>query len=409
MKRKHTTKISIVIIFTLLFFTGCETYNNFRAAFWDIEEDSDAVIRIGVFQPLSGQHQRNGELERRGIELAHELFPSVFGINVELIFADNQSNLYVAETAIQTLIGRNPAIVLGSYGEIYSLIAAAFLEEAGIPAITATNTNWLVTSSNPYYFRIRFVYSFEGTAVARFAVEDLNASSAAIFKPANDDSAIAVSQAFWDGMADFTGNEDVVVSSQDFDSNDYDFREQLRIIRNSGADVVFMPSSIEDAAEILIQAREVGVTATFLGIHNWENPELIERAGAAAEGVAFSSIFDPETDVTEMTEVFLRAYREKYGEDAIPAVEVALAFDAYLVAIDAIRRAGTWLYGGRIKRALADTHDFQGASGSITFDERGDPIKSVVIKTVRNGEIVATYIVEPTFDDDEDEEYDDGV
>jgi branched-chain amino acid transport system substrate-binding protein len=399
-RKKRTTVISIIVIFTVLLLTGCETFNNFRAMFVETEEDHDAVIRIGVFQPLSGPHQRYGDLERRGIELAHELFPTVLGKNVELVFADNRSDIHIAEVAIQNLIDRNPVIVLGSYGEIFSLIGAEFLEEAEIPAIAISNTNWLVTSNNPFYFRVRFVESFEGIAVARFAVEEMNVSSVAIFQPANDDAAMAVSQAFGDTIVRLTENPDAVVSSQDFDPAGEDFRHQLRMIMFSGAEVVFMPSNIEIAAEILKQAEEVGLQATFLGISTWDNPELIELAGEAAEGIAFSTIFDPHAGITEMTEVFLNAYREKYGEDEIPHQSVALAFDAYLGALDAIERAGRVDMNRLTLLRLADTTDFHGATGSISFDSNGDPIKTVIIMTVRRGEIIATYAVDPEIEDD---------
>ena len=407
MKKRKTTVISILLIFTVLLLTGCETFNNFRAMFVETEEELDAVIRIGVFQPLSGPHQRYGDLERRGIELAHELFPTVLGKDVELVFADNRSDIHIAEVAIQNLISRNPVIVLGSYGEIFSLIGAEFLEEAEIPAIAISNTNWLVTSNNPFYFRVRFVESFEGVAVARYAVEELDVSAAAIFQPANDDAAIAVSQAFRDTMERLTENPDIIVSSQDFDPNSEDFRPQLRMIRNSGAEVVFLPANIEVTAEILIQAEEIGLEAVFLGTSTWDNPELVELAGEAAEGIAFSTIFDPDAGITEMTEVFLNAYREKYGEDAIPHPNVALAFDAYLVAIDAIERAGRVDLNRLIILRLLQTTDFQGATGSITFDDRGDPIKTVIIMTVRRGEIIATYAVDPELDEDDEYYFED--
>ncbi|MCL1981729.1 MAG: ABC transporter substrate-binding protein, partial [Clostridiales bacterium] len=162
--------------------------------------------------------------------------------------------------------------------------------------------------------------------------------------------------------------------------------------------VVFMPSSVDDAARILKQANEMGIDAVFLGTNNWETVELIEKAGVeAAEGIAFSTIFDPETGITEMTPVFLQQYKKKYGEDAVPSSAVALGFDAYMLAIDAINRAGTWQDGEKVAKALASTKKFPGASGSITFDNKGDPIKSVVIKTVHDGEIVPRYTVEPNW------------
>jgi len=398
MKRGSITAMSILVAFTVLLTTGCATYDNFKTAFFKDGKDSDSVIRIGVFEPLSGKYQAYGEMEKNGIELAHELTSRVLGKDVELVYADNKSDIYIAESAIQGLIDKNPSIVLGSYGEVYSAIAAKYLEEAKIPAIAVTNTNWLVTSNNPYYFRVCYVYAYEGVAVAKYAAEEMGVTSAAILKPLNDDSAVAVSQAFRDKMVQLTGNEDVIVSSQDYNANDTDFRGQLEKIKKSGAAVVFLPSSVDDAAKILKQAKELGITATFLGTNNWETTDLIDKAGKeAAEGVAFSTGFDPESRITEMTGVFLAAYKEKYGQDSVPPDAVALGFDAYMLAMNSIERAGTATDREKILQALAITKEFQGASGSITFDAKGDPIKSVVIKTVHDGEIVSAYTVEPVW------------
>ena len=398
MKRK--TVIAIIIMVALIsgLLTGCETYDNFKTAFFGSSENPDSVIRIGIFEPLSGKYREYGEMEKVGIELAHEYCPRALRKEVELVYADNKSDMYIAESAIQSLISKKPSIVLGSYGGLYSLIAAEYLEKEKIPAISITNTNWLVTSNNPYYFRVCPVYAYEGVAAAKYAVEEMGVDLAAILKPVNDDSAATVSQAFGDKMAQLTGNEGVIVSSQDFDPDETDYTVQLEKIKNSGAEVVFTPSNVDDAAKILKQAKAIGVNAVFIGTHNWETTDLIDKAGEeAAEGAAFSTIFDPESGITEMTEVFLNAYRNKYGEDAVPPSPVALGFDAYMLAVDSMNRAGTATDGDAITRALSRTKEFPGASGSITFDEKGDPIKSVVIQTVHNGEIVSAYTVEPNW------------
>jgi branched-chain amino acid transport system substrate-binding protein len=404
MKRRNKAGIIIAVIFTILLLSGCETYNNFKTEFFGSGKNPESVVRIGVFEPLSGAYQAEGELEKKGIMLAHELYHRVLGKEVELVIADNKSDIYVAEAAIKNLISKEPSVVLGSYGGVYSLIAAEYLEEARIPAIAITNTNWLVTSNNPYYFRVCFVYAYEGIALAKYAVEEMGVESAAIFKPINDDSAIAVSQAFGDKMAQLTGNENVIVSSQDYDPAETDFTAQLVKIKSSGAEVVFLPARAEDAVLVLQQAKELRINAVFFGTNNWETANIIEKAGDAAEGVAFSTIFDPESGITMMTDAFLKAYRKKYGEDAVPESPVALGFDAYLLALDAISRAGTSTEGYKIMMELSRTREFQGASGSISFDEKGDPIKSVVIKTVSNGEMVSTYTVEPVWGAPETEE-----
>jgi len=404
MKKQRLAAISIIVIFALLSAAGCETYDNFVNAFFADDDDSGTIVRIGVFQPLSGIHEEYGELEKLGIELAHEFYPRALRKEVELIFADNKSDIHIAEIAIQNLISRNPSIVIGSYGGLYSLIAAGYLEEAQIPAIAVTNTNWLVTKNNPFYFRVCFVYSYEGIALAKFAAEEMQVRSAAILRPINDDAAIAVTQAFRDKMIQLTGNANIIISDQDFDPYALDFSEQLAIIRTSRAEVVFLPANIDNAAEILKQAKQLNLNTVFLGTEKWESQDFINKAGEAAEGVAFSTLFDPDSGITEMTEVFLNAYKAKFGEDSVPHSAIALGFDAYLLAIDSINRAGTSTDGEKIALALAQTRQFPGASGSITFDEHGDPIKSVVIKTIQNGEAVAIHTVEPAWVDLSEEE-----
>ena len=106
----------------------------------------------------------SGELEIRGIELAHKLFPEVLGKEVELVYADTQSSIYVAETAVADLIDKKPAVVLGSYGDAVSLVASRRLGEAKIPAITVPATNPLITANNEYYFRVSFTDASQGSA-----------------------------------------------------------------------------------------------------------------------------------------------------------------------------------------------------------------------------------------------------
>ena len=67
-----------------------------------------------------------------------------------------------------------------SYTHLYSLVAGKYIEEAEIPAIAITNKNPLVTSNNPFYFRVCFIDSYQGVALAKYAVSSLGASSAAV-------------------------------------------------------------------------------------------------------------------------------------------------------------------------------------------------------------------------------------
>jgi branched-chain amino acid transport system substrate-binding protein len=320
--------------------SGCTTYTNFKETFLTVEDEESDVVKIGVFEPLSGKDKEYGELEKRGIELAHELYPEVLGKKVELVFADNQSDVDVAATVARELVDKKVSVVLGSYGSTLSLAGGEYFAKAKIPAIAVTSTNPLVTGSNEYYFRACFVESFQGIALAKYAVEEMGVSKAAIFKDVDDDYAAAVSQTFSDKFAALTQDENSIAKIIEYQTKTKDFSKQLNEVKASGAEVILMAGKTTDAIEIMKQAKEAGTTAVFLGTNDWETDKFLEKGGENVEGAVFATFFDSESNLTEITDVFLKAYREKYGKDATPESNVALGFDAYLLAINAITNAG---------------------------------------------------------------------
>ena len=398
--KKRLRRTALAALSTLLcaaMLTGCATYGNFKSTFIESEADNAKVARIGVFEPLSGKDKEKGNLELQGIELAHELFPEVIGKKVELVYADNKSDVDVATTAARQLVEKKVSVVLGSYGNTLSLVGGDIFKEAKIPAIAITSTNPLVTSSSEYYFRTCFVESFQGVALAKYTVEQMGITSAAIFKDADDDYAAAVSQTFSDKLVQLTADENAVVKVVEYHSDNKDFKQKLQQVKDSGAGVVLLASRTADAIEIMLQAKEAGIQLTFLGTDSWGSEDFLNNGGESVEGAIFSTYFDAEAGINENTELFLNAYRKKYGQDKEPPSEVALGFDAYLLAINAISAAGTSVNGEAIRNQLAATRNYPGAAGNITFDENGDPIKSVVIKTISNGKFVHLYTVEPTW------------
>ena len=112
------------------------TFNNFKNAFFSDNsaitnvEKSERTIKFGVYQPLTGPYKDAGNQEKIGIELANELYPEVLGRKIELVYADNQGDMYVAETVIKELIAQEPSVILGSYGETVTLVAGDFVKEA---------------------------------------------------------------------------------------------------------------------------------------------------------------------------------------------------------------------------------------------------------------------------------------
>lgn len=401
MKNKEKLR-DLILLITLIFvfstvLTGCTTYKNFKDYFIEANVNINETVRIGVFEPLTGEHSEQGKLEIQGIELAHELYPRVLGKEVELIYADNKSDTEVAAVAAKELVDRQVSVVLGSWSSTLSLIGGEYFAEAKIPSISITATNPLVTSCSEYSFRTCFVESFQGVALAKYAVEDMGFKRAAIIKDADDDYAAAVSTTFSDKFIALTENKNSIVRVVDITSGEKDFKDQLSGIKSLNAEVIFLSCKIADTAEIMKQAKEIGIEAVFMGTSEWESEKLITIGGEAVDGAVFSTFFDSDSNLTEKTDVFLKAYREKYGKDSNPQSSEALGFDAYLLAINAIKSAGTSEDGLKIRVHLAKTKDFLGAAGSITFDMNGNPIRSVVIKTIKDGEFIYTDTVEPSW------------
>lgn len=393
-KGKRIIACILIVAMTSALLAGCTTFDNFRKAFLNKNPHNDAQITIGIYEPTTGKDKSAGEAEIKGIELANKLYPDVNGARVELIYADNKSDISVAETAMADLMKKTPTAVLGSYGNIYSLIAGRYLKAAETPGITITNTNPLVTKNNSYYFRVSLVETYQATVMARYVIENLNQTQAGILVPEGDERALAMAENFENYMVKNTSN--AIAVYQKYKTGSGDFTEQLKAISNSGVSSVYLCGDYEDVFNILKQASDMGMTnVTFLGDSTWAEDEFIDEVYKYVDkNIAFSTLYTEEELVTETSKQFLQAYKDEYGDEE-PEPATALGFDAYVLLIRAIERAGVGCSGQELRDALATTENFEGASGIITFDNIGDPKKSVVINTLDKKKISPICTIAP--------------
>lgn len=392
-------KLSIILIGALAIavgLAGCTSFTNFITSFQD-QGAGETTVRIGVFEPLSGEDAKFGELEKRGVELANELYPKVLDKPVELIIEDNKSNSDYALVAAKDLIKKRASVILGSYGSSNSMIGGVEFEKAKIPAIAITCSNPLVTSINNYYFRVSFIDTFQGIIMAKYAVNDSHAKKAAIITEDGNDFSSTMGTVFSDKFIALTGDKSAIVSVTKYSKDDNDYSVQINAIKVATPDVIFIPGNPKESAHFIKQAKEAGINAQFLGINTIEDPNFIKIAGDAAEGVVFSTLYDPKVILNEKTTEFLNAFHKKYGNDVVPTREEVLGFDSYLVAIDAISRAGSAVKGDKVKEALVLTQQLKGANGDITFDQNKDAVKPVVMKTIQNGEFIFKSIIAPSW------------
>lgn len=383
MKFKKLLSVMAVSALAMGLFTGCGGEE--KAA-------DQNVVKVGVFLPLTGDNAAGGELELRGIKLANQLHPEVLGKKVELVVADNKSDKAEAASVAARLIEKDKVSVLvGSYGSSLSMAAGNIVKENKVPAVGTSCTNPQVTANNDYYFRACFIDPFQGKVMAEYAHQN-GFKKVAIVQEVSNDYSVGLAKFFREEFVKLTGDENSIVDVANYQTGDKDFTAILTNIKALNPDAVFAPGNFTESALLVKQARQLGIDAQFMGGDTWETQEFIDVGGKDVEGVALSTAFDREKASTEEAKKFLDAYTKEYNGE--PSALTAMAYDAYLIAVSGIEKAGTATDTVKIRDAIAATKDLECVTGMTTLDENGDPIKGVVIKTVKDGRFTFKDYVE---------------
>jgi branched-chain amino acid transport system substrate-binding protein len=358
----------------------------------------DKVIKIGVFEPQSGQNAAGGKKEILGIEYAHSLYPTVEidgeEYEIQLVYADNASDSSKAPSAAQTLISANCSVVLGTYGSGCAIAAGPLFEEAKIPAIGTSCTNPQVTLDNDYYFRVCYIDPFQGAVMADYALKT-GAKNCAVIVEAGDDYSAGFGNYFTKAFVEGNGTCQTI----EFQTGETDFSTIMANLVAAGVDGIFAPVSIETAPLIINQARESGITCPIMAGDTWDDISIAERAGDNATDIYFSGFFDSSDETNAAGVEFVKGFTawvaadstrvENNGGNADSISSVTpCGYDAYMAAYNAIKEAGS-TDGATIRDALAGLNVSGLVTGDLSFDENGDAIKNyVAIKTIKDGSIV---------------------
>lgn len=362
------------------------------AAFVSCGGEKAAVVKIGVFEPASGDNGAGGKQETLGVQYANTITPSVTigdkEYKVQLEIVDNESSNDKAVTAASELISKGVSVVVGSYGSGVSIAASDTFAAANVPAIGVTCTNPQVTLGNDHYFRICFLDPFQGTVLANLASEKFGAKKAYCLSKLGDDYSGGLVKYFVEAFKKLGGE----IVEETFPDGTSDFAAYVANAKKTGADVFFSPVSIEAAALIIEQANTQGLTLPILAGDTWDSNVVLAQAKGTKVQVFVTTFFvegSTDSKVTEFVDGF-RSYlntnatakTNNGGDDEIAAVS-AMGFDAYYTALEALKAAGS-TKGSDVIKALPSV-TYTGVSGSISFDQNGDAVRDVAfVKKVNN-------------------------
>lgn len=381
--RKYFALFLVSVFLVVSVLSGCSSSQKASA--------SD-TIKIGVWEPLTGNLAAGGAQKMEGYKLANEQRPTVLGKKVEMVIIDNKSDKVEAANSMSRLIEQEKvAAVLGTYGSGLAIAGISISEKAHIPVLPCAS-NPLVTDGRQYVTRTSYLDPFAGTVMASYAFNNLNAKTAAIIQDVSQDYSLGLANYFKENFIELTGDPDSVLALVSYSTGDQDFTAQLNHIKSVNPDVVFAPGYCGDGALIAKQAHEMGLNIPLLGGDTWEAPELIQIGGKDVEGVAFNSNFSRDAADSDIAKNFIKDYEAKYGKAA--NASSAIAFDNYNLLLDSIEKVGK-IDSEEINKVLRSTKDWEGVGGIISIDETGNPVKPSPVLGVKDGQFYYITTVNP--------------
>lgn len=339
----------------------------------------DKVIKIGLIAPLTGSVKTFGESSKKGFELALEQAGYKAGdYTIEFVAGDDKGDSTEGVNLATRFITQDGVkAIIGSVTSGVTIPVSLVANENKIPMITGTATAEGVTvnedgSRKEYIFRACFIDPFQGQVAAKFALEELGVKTAAVFYDKGNPYTVGLAESF---RAEFEAGGGQIVAWESYAEADTDFSAVMTNVAALQPEMLYLPDYYNKVSLLAKAAKEKGLDVPMLGGDGWDSEDLDFQALAGNYFTAHYSADDPSPAVQK----FVQEFEAKFGHK--PDSFAALTYDATNILLEAIRIANTDDTDA-IRQAIQDLKGFQAVGGSISFDEKGNPIKAATILRV---------------------------
>ena len=346
-------------------------------------------VDIAAIYALTGAAAESNRLALQGVGYAVDEINRQGGISgrkINLRVYDNQSTPIGSTVAAKQAAEANVVGIVGSDWSSHSIAVAKVAQKAGIPMISSYSTNPEVTKIGDYIFRVCFTDDFQGKVIARFARQDLNINSAVIFVDVTSDYSLKLSEIFRKNFKQLGGR---VLLELEYKLKQLKFDKEIKKAVNANADVIFVPGH-DESGLILKEAQDAGTSSIFLGGDGWSSPAFFRKGGSELKHGFYSTHWSVHLD-TDQSRAFVKKYNIHSESHSVTS---ALAYDAMMLLAAAIRRAAS-TERRKIRDAIANTRSFKGVTGTISFNDHGDPVKSAVFMEIKKGKAHYLKTLEP--------------
>jgi branched-chain amino acid transport system substrate-binding protein len=367
---------NVVRILSLVALTACITI----VCFTGCRKRDDNVIKIGSVLTLSGSMASYGQGAQKAMELATKEINEKGGINgstLVILYEDSRTEPRTAASALQKLITVDhlPAVI-GDLSSGAVLAMAPIAQRSQVVLLSPGASTPEISDAGDYIFRNWQSDALEGAVDADYAYVGLKWRTVAVLY-INNASGAGLNKVF---LAHYVGLGGQIIAQESFPQDTTDVRAQISKIAAAKPDGVFMPGYPHEMAVVLKQMKELGISFRILATQAFDDPEILQRVGDAADGVVFS-VPKPPDKSDPVVQHFQTAYKNAYGKD--PGVCADTSYDAVRIIAQALQKGART--GTEIKDSIKNLRDFPGAAGLTTFDSNGDVLRQFTFLTIKNG------------------------
>ena len=351
---------------------------------------SGDTIKVGVMGPLSGNVSVYGQAVVNGATLYLKQVNANGGINgkqIEILTEDEQGDATQAVNCFTKMVDEGMTALIGDVTTTPTLAVVAESADYNMPMVTASATAEAVTydaetdTVNANVFRATFTDPFQGIKMADYAYKKLGYTKAAVIFQKGADYNEGLAENF---VNEFESLGGTIVDQESYSEGDVDFKTQLTSILGKNPEMVFCPNYYQEVGQILAQAESIGLTVPFLGGDGWDGLEGYATADQLKDSY-FCACYAKGSSTA-----FEDAYKAEYGE-AYPNGFAPLGYDAAMTVVYGIKAAeeqGLEAGSDEYKQAVIDAiagGTIEGITGTFTFDEHHNPVKSTAILTYVDG------------------------
>ncbi len=345
-----------------------------------------AQIKIGSAGPMTGQYAAFGEQLKRGAEMAVEEINAAGGIKgfgkIELVIEDDATSPTQAVNAVNKVINNDKVdLLMASCASATTLAIVDIHTRAEVPNLNSCSSSKLITDrGSKWIFRTQFVSTFHAAGVAEMAVKILGAKNIGVMNDTNEYGRAAAEAV----MERLKAIGKPAATQQVYNAGDKTFSAQLLKFKELNVDTVAFFGYYQEAALILRQAKQLGLSIRVISTDVLQTPTFLELAGDAANGVVLAMAFTADSSDARAQE-FVRKYKARWNN--APNSQSAMGYDSVYILKDALERAGT-KDKAKVRDALAKTCGFIGVTGRTCFNERGDDTRPFITAVIDNGKYV---------------------